>query len=80
MKIAHLAEYFNLRVTSHGVHDLSVHLLASLPNRSYLEVNGFGLERYIREPIQLRDGNAIAPDESGHGLEFNMEALTELTV
>ena len=80
MKIAHLAESFNLPVTSHGVHDLTVHLLASLPNRSYLEVHGFGLDRYIREPVQLRDGNAIAPDRPGHGVEFNMEALKEFTV
>ena len=80
MKITHLAESFNLPVTSHGVHDLTVHLLASLPNRSYLQVHGFGLERYIREPVQLRDENVIAPDRPGHGIEFNMKALKKLIV
>ena len=80
MKIAHLAESFNLPVTSHGVHDLTVHLLAALPNRSYLEIHGFGLDRYIREPVQLFDGNAIAPDRPGHGVEFNLEKLAELSV
>ena len=80
MKIAHLAESFNLPVTSHGVHDLTVHLLAALPNRSYLEIHGFGLDRYIREPVQLCDGNAIAPDRPGHGVEFNLEKLAELSV
>ena len=34
MKIARLAEAFNLPVTSHGAHDVSVHLLAACPNRS----------------------------------------------
>ena len=34
MKICHLAEAFNLPVTSHGAHDLTVHLLAAAPNRS----------------------------------------------
>ena len=32
MKVAHLAEAYNLPVTSHGVHDLHVHLLAAIPN------------------------------------------------
>jgi hypothetical protein len=34
MKIARLAEAFNLPVTSHGAHDITVHLLAACPNRS----------------------------------------------
>jgi L-alanine-DL-glutamate epimerase-like enolase superfamily enzyme len=41
MKVAHLAEGFNLPLTSHGAHDITVHLLAAAPNRSYLEVHGF---------------------------------------
>src|SRR3954453_2391731 len=32
-KIARLAEAFNLPVTSHGAHDVTVHLLAACPNR-----------------------------------------------
>ena len=31
MKICHLAEAFNLPVTSHGAHDVTVHLLAASP-------------------------------------------------
>ena len=50
MKIAHLAEAFNLPVTSHGAHDVTVHLLAACPNRkSTLETDGLQLERYIAE-------------------------------
>ena len=54
MKIARLAEAFNLPVTSHGAHDVTVQLLAACPNRSYLEAHGFGLERYIAEPLRSR--------------------------
>ena len=61
MKVAHLAEAFNLPLTSHGAHDLTVHLLAAVPNRSYLEVHGFGLDRYIAQPIVITEGNAQAP-------------------
>jgi L-alanine-DL-glutamate epimerase-like enolase superfamily enzyme len=78
MKIAHLAEAFNLPVTSHGAHDVAVHLLAACPNRSYLEAHGFGLDRYIAEPLKVRDGCAIVPERPGHGINFDWEALDRL--
>jgi L-alanine-DL-glutamate epimerase-like enolase superfamily enzyme len=77
LKIAHLAEAHNLPVTTHGVHDLQVHLLAAVPNASYLEVHGFGLERFILHPLQIERGEAIAPERPGHGVEFDWEALAE---
>ena len=41
-------------MTSHGAHDVTVHLLAAAPNRSYLEAHGFGLEqRQLRTPDRL---------------------------
>jgi L-alanine-DL-glutamate epimerase-like enolase superfamily enzyme len=78
MKVAHLAEAFNLPVTSHGAHDITVHLLAAIPNRSYLEAHGFGLDRYIAAPLLLEDGSAVAPDRPGHGVEFDWPALEPL--
>jgi L-alanine-DL-glutamate epimerase-like enolase superfamily enzyme len=80
MKVAHLAESFNLPVTSHGAHDITVHLLAAVPNRSYLEAHGFGLDRFIANPLQIVDGRAIASDRPGHGLAFDWEALEALRV
>src|SRR5690349_7800474 len=75
MKICHLAEAFNLPVTSHGAHDVTVHLLAAAPNRSYLEAHGFGLDRFIAEPLRIVAGLAIAPSRAGHGIEFDGKAL-----
>jgi L-alanine-DL-glutamate epimerase-like enolase superfamily enzyme len=75
MKVAHLAEAYNLPLTSHGAHDLTVHLLAAAPNRSYLEVHGFGLDRYIVDPLAITEGNAIAPERPGHGVAFDWTAL-----
>jgi L-alanine-DL-glutamate epimerase-like enolase superfamily enzyme len=74
-KVAALAEAHNLPVTSHGAHDLTVHLMAAAPNRTYMEAHGFGLERYLAEPLQVVDGFAIAPDRPGHGLTFDFAAL-----
>jgi len=78
MKIAHLAEAFNLPVTSHGAHDVTVHLLAACPNRSYLEAHGFGLERYIAEPLTIQEGFALAPDRPGHGIDFDWQGLAKI--
>ena len=75
MKIAHLAEAHGLPVTSHGAHDITVHLLAAIPNRSYLEAHGFGLDSYIAAPLSISDGRAVAPDNPGHGMAFDWTAL-----
>jgi L-alanine-DL-glutamate epimerase-like enolase superfamily enzyme len=77
MKIARLAEAFNLPVTSHGAHDITVHLLAACPNRSYLEAHGFGLDRYIEHPLALEDGKALAPARPGHGVIFDWKGLAQ---
>jgi L-alanine-DL-glutamate epimerase-like enolase superfamily enzyme len=76
-KVASLAEAHNLPVTSHGAHDLTVHLLAAAPNRTYMEAHGFGLDRYLEEPLRIEDGFAVAPDRPGHGLVMDFEALEQ---
>jgi L-alanine-DL-glutamate epimerase-like enolase superfamily enzyme len=78
MKIAHLAEAFNLPVTSHGAHDLTVHLLAAVPNRSYLEAHGFGLDRYLAHSLAIEAGVAVAPERPGHGVELDWAGLDSL--
>ena len=75
VKIARLAEAFNLPVTSHGAHDVTVQLLAACPNRSYLEAHGFGLDRYLAEPLRIEEGFALAPDRPGHGVAFDWKEL-----
>lgn len=78
MKVAHLAEAHNLPVTTHGVHDLQVHLLAAVPNASYLEEHGFSVAKYLQHPMQIEDGIVIAPDRPGHGVQFDWDALEAL--
>ncbi|KRF06347.1 uroporphyrinogen decarboxylase [Arthrobacter sp. Soil782] len=76
-KIASLAEAHNLPVTSHGVHDLTVHALAAAPNRTYMEAHGFSLERYMTNPMPIVDGFVTAPDTPGHGIDLDFAALEE---
>jgi L-alanine-DL-glutamate epimerase-like enolase superfamily enzyme len=78
LKVAHLAEAHHLPVTSHGVHDLHVHLLAAVPNASLLEAHGFGLERFMAEPLVIHEGYATAPERPGHGVALDIGALAKL--
>ncbi|HUR88606.1 MAG TPA: mandelate racemase/muconate lactonizing enzyme family protein [Ramlibacter sp.] len=78
VKIAHLAEAFNLPVTSHGAHDVTVHLLCAAPNGCYLEAHGFGLDQYIAQPLVIEEGMAIAPDRPGHGIAFDWKGLDKI--
>jgi len=55
-----------------------VHCLAACPNRSYLEAHGFGLDKYIAEPLKIENGFAVAPDRPGHGIVFDRNALEAL--
>ena len=78
LKVAHLAEAANLPVTSHGVHDLHLHLLAAIPNASLLESHGFNLDPYLSSPPVLPvEGLMTAPNRPGHGVELNFEKLEQ---
>jgi L-alanine-DL-glutamate epimerase-like enolase superfamily enzyme len=75
LEVARAAAEKNLPVTTHGVHDLQVHLLAAVPNAPYLEVHGFGLDRFMAHPLVIADGMARAPDRPGHGVALDWESL-----
>jgi L-alanine-DL-glutamate epimerase-like enolase superfamily enzyme len=77
-KIARLAEAFGAIVTSHGVHDLSIHLLAAFPNADYLEIHGYSLDEFLAHPLKIADGIASAPEIPGHGIEFIWKKLEQL--
>jgi L-alanine-DL-glutamate epimerase-like enolase superfamily enzyme len=81
MKVAHIAEAHNLPVSTHGVHDIHVHTLGAIPNSSFLEEHAFGLEKYIKDPLKIVDGVAIAPNRPGHGVDLDwikLEAHREM--
>jgi L-alanine-DL-glutamate epimerase-like enolase superfamily enzyme len=77
LEVARAAQAAKLPVTTHGVHDLQVHLLAAVPNASYLEVHGFGLDRFMGEPLIIEDGMARAPERIGHGVDLDWESLAQ---
>ena len=78
MKVARLAEAHGLALTSHGAHELHVHLLAASASATYLEWHAFGLAGYMEQPLRVSDGYTTAPDRPGHGIVFDWDRLEAL--
>ena len=78
LEVARISAENGLPTTTHGVHDLHVHLLAAIDHASFLEVHGFGLERFIAAPLAIGDGRAVVPDRPGHGVELAWDQLALL--
>jgi L-alanine-DL-glutamate epimerase-like enolase superfamily enzyme len=74
-KVCALAEARNLLVTSHGAHDLTVHLLAATSHRTYMEMHGFSLDPFLAKPLQVVDGSVLAPEAPGHGVDLEWDRL-----
>mmetsp|Transcript_37166 Transcript_37166/g.59710 ORF Transcript_37166/g.59710 Transcript_37166/m.59710 type:complete len:214 (-) Transcript_37166:314-955(-) len=75
MKAAHYAEIHRVPVTSHGVHDLHVHLMAALSNSSYTEVCEYRIDEFITQPLKIANGKAQISTLPGHGIVFQFKSL-----
>ena len=74
MKIAGMAEAFNLPVVSHLMPEILVHTVAACPNGLTVEYMPWMLELYEETPV-LDRGELILPDKPGLGLKFDDKAL-----
>ena len=72
MKIAAMAEAFNLAVVSHLVPEIHVHLVAAVPNGLTVEYMPRALRLYKETP-KIEDGMLVVPQKPGLGLEFDPE-------
>ncbi|QKW17745.1 mandelate racemase/muconate lactonizing enzyme family protein [Kitasatospora sp. NA04385] len=74
LKVAHLAEAFNVEVCPHFLMELHVSLVAAVPNGAYVEYIP-QLRAVTRTELTVRDGLAVAPDEPGIGIDWDLDAL-----
>ena len=72
LKIAGMAEAFNLPVVSHGVPEIHVHLVGAAPNGLTVEYMPRALRLYKETP-KIEDGMLVVPQKPGLGLEFDPE-------
>jgi L-alanine-DL-glutamate epimerase-like enolase superfamily enzyme len=69
MKIAHLAEGYNVPVVTHLAPEILCHALAAVPNGLYLEHMPWSFELF-REVPQVENGQFVLSQKPGLGLEF----------
>lgn len=79
LKVAHLAETFNVQVCPHFLMELHVSLAAAVSNGAYVEYIP-QLRAVTHTELTVRDGMAVAPDEPGIGIDWNMDAIEDRRV
>jgi L-alanine-DL-glutamate epimerase-like enolase superfamily enzyme len=79
LKVAGMAEAFNLPVVSHLIPEIHCHLIAGIPNGLTVEYMPWTL-RFFEETPKVEDGQIVVPDKPGLGLTFDKDALTRYEV
>jgi L-alanine-DL-glutamate epimerase-like enolase superfamily enzyme len=79
LKVAHLAEAFNVVVCPHFLMEIHVSLVAAVPNGRYVE-HIPQLRAVTTEQIQILDGRAVAPDRPGLGIAWDRGRIDDRRV
>ncbi|WP_432856240.1 mandelate racemase/muconate lactonizing enzyme family protein [Amycolatopsis sp. CA-161197] len=79
LKVAHLAEAFNVQVCPHFLMELHVSLTAAIPNGRYVE-HIPQLRAITTAEMTISDGHAVAPETPGLGIPWNLDAMDDRRV
>jgi L-alanine-DL-glutamate epimerase-like enolase superfamily enzyme len=79
LKVAHLAEAFNVQVAPHFLMELHVSLAAAVPNGLYVE-HIPQLRAITTEEMRIVDGHAVASDSPGLGIAWDLDAINDRRV
>lgn len=74
MKVAGMAEAFNLPIVSHVMPEILVHMVAACPNGLTVEYMPWMLALYEETPA-IENGQMVLPDKPGLGLKFDEKAI-----
>ena len=82
MKIAKMAEAYNLPMAPHGPDEVHTHLVCAVPNGHIIEhvrgdAGGLG---WVANPLKSVDGYFAPHDAPGHGVRLNEELLDRCKV
>jgi L-alanine-DL-glutamate epimerase-like enolase superfamily enzyme len=77
LKVAHMAEAFNVAVSPHFLMELHVSLCCAVPNARWLEYIP-QLDDLTTAPVTMANGTAVPPSDPGIGIPWNMEAIHRL--
>ena len=79
LKVAHLAEAFNVTVCPHFLMELHLALVCAVPNAKWLEYIP-QLNSVTTEPILIEEGYAVPSDEPGLGIKWDWDAIAAKTL
>jgi L-alanine-DL-glutamate epimerase-like enolase superfamily enzyme len=74
MKVAAMAEAFNLPIVSHVMPEILVHVVAACPNGLTVEYMPWMLELYEETPA-IENGELVLPNKPGLALTFDEKAI-----
>lgn len=74
LKVSHMAAAYDIPVTPHLFPEESMHLVAAVPNSSYVEYLPWFSAIY-REKIEIHNGLIVLPDRPGFGFTFDPEVI-----
>ena len=77
IRVGHMAESFDVPVSSHLFPETSIQVLGALSNAIYLEYMPWFSKLYS-EQLEFKDGNAVVPERPGWGFTFNHEYIRGL--
>jgi L-alanine-DL-glutamate epimerase-like enolase superfamily enzyme len=76
LKAAALAEAYNIPVSNHTYPEMSISLLAAIPNVNFLEYMPW-VSAVYKQRIELdTEGRAIVPDRPGWGFDFDPAVIS----
>ncbi|MEK6648508.1 MAG: mandelate racemase/muconate lactonizing enzyme family protein [Actinomycetota bacterium] len=79
LKVAHLAESFNVKVCPHFLMEIHVSLAAAIPNGLYVE-HIPQLRSITHSEIVIESGFALAPKTPGLGIDWNFEDIEKMRI
>ncbi len=79
LKVAHLAESFNVAVCPHFLMEIHVSLTAAVPNAAWVEYIP-QLDDVTTSRMAIADGHAVAPDAPGLGIAWDFAAIERRAV
>ena len=74
LKVAHLAETFNVAVCPHFLMELHVSLTAAVPNGAWVEYIP-QLDEITTSRMAMAEGYALPPETPGLGIDWDFEAI-----
>jgi L-alanine-DL-glutamate epimerase-like enolase superfamily enzyme len=77
MRVGHMAESYDIPVSSHLFPETSLQVLGALANTIYLEYMPWFSKLY-NETIKFAEGQAMVPERPGWGFTFNQDYVSHL--